>query len=229
MCPMEVREGCPKCSDCPGPKTFCCTREECGLEPCFEGICEGVCPNGGLCPCPYEQLGCRPKPPGCVFAPEACINDAAHVWLCLLCCCPCGIGITMPMFCCSCGFKHTCKMPKEEQIYWESLRQYPVVGEAIEVAAASLKSLEAVKEAVQDPSPLPLEEVAVLSLEVPDQLSMQTKHRQAHDELELPGFLEVLPSDSPSRSSTIDSEQARHGDKGMKQECKLSPKTTTSF
>ena len=69
-------------------------------------------------------------------------------------------------------------MPKEEQIYWESLQQYPAVVKVIKVAAASLESLEEVKEAVQ----VSLEEAAA-SLEVPDQLSMRTMHRQANDEI----------------------------------------------
>merc|ERR1712216_355120 len=51
-------------------------------------------------------LPCK-SPPGCV-----CIFPAKC----------CGFGWTCPYFCCSCGSKHCCKMPKEEQRFWFNKR-----------------------------------------------------------------------------------------------------------
>merc|ERR1719401_2471240 len=47
-------------------------------------------------------LPCR-KPPGCV---------------CIFPCEACGVGLTLPYCCFSCGCDHCIKMPKEERQYW---------------------------------------------------------------------------------------------------------------
>jgi len=118
-CCMGLRD-CLKaiCVTCCSPFKKCI---ECCIK-CFSKICS-PCISCGRCICDCLLsclqafnccnfscgLPCR-NPPGCV---------------CIFPCKACGLGLTCPYACCSCGWKHCIKMPAEEQQYWHKQKANP--------------------------------------------------------------------------------------------------------
>merc|ERR1719282_31366 len=103
-CPASLRDGWPKCSDCPTCGACMPTCEEIGCKTASQAFCS----LSNLCGLSWgdwlQACGWRPQAPGFVFAPSACEF--------------CGCGCTLPRCCCSLGMKHLCKMPEEERLFW---------------------------------------------------------------------------------------------------------------